>query len=169
MSDRHPDLQHWMEGELSSDDCRTIESHIKGCSTCRLQVAETDPSLLFRLLSLESIPEGVLDRVSTRATGAIAREVESRSGRRWAGWAAVAASFVLAFWFGAYLWDSPIGEFGAPTAPSTARSAGDDRSGTAVPASMFEVLESPGDADVFEFSLDGDVQVAMIFDTELEI
>ena len=40
---------------------------------------------------------------------------------------------------------------------------------TAVPASMFEVLDSPGDADVFEFSIEDDVQVAMIFDTELEI
>jgi len=169
MTDRHPDLQAWIEGELSPDERRTVETHLNGCTACRMQVAERDPSLLFRLLSLEPIPEGVLDRVSTRATAAIAREVESRSGRRWAGWAAVAASFLLAFWFGAYLWDSPVGGIGAPTAPSTAWSPGDDRPGTAVPASMFEVLESPGDADVFEFSIEGDVQVAMIFDTELEI
>lgn len=169
MNGRHPDLDAWIEGEVPPGERHCIAAHLSGCLDCRRRVAQRDPALLFRVLACEEIPEGVLERVSARATAAIAREVESQSGRRWASWAAVAASFLLAFWFGAYLWDRPVGGAGSPVAPGSARSERTEHAGTTLPASMFEVLETPGVADVFEFSIDGDVQVAMIFDTELEI
>ena len=148
--------------ELSGDDRERIVQHLDGCARCRARVSEQDPSALFALLSLETVPQDALDRLSARVASALAegRTVRPRFTYRWA--AALAASVLLAAFFVGYLLReappaehvelSPVPEFVLPDAPERG----------------IELLSSPGTAQLVGFTV-GETQVVMIFDEELDI
>jgi len=165
----HPDLRPLVEGaDLPVAERRNILNHVRDCAPCRAELAGHDPSLLFSCLTLEPIPDGLLDRVSARAGAAIDRERRHRRSRRALAWGSLAASFLVGGLFLAYAWSQRGSVPAAPTRAATSETAPAGFLGAAVPAGMIEILDSPGSADVVEISV-GDVEVVMIFDEALKI
>ena len=126
------------------------------------------PERLFALLKLEPVPESILDRVSDGVAAGIARDERRPPARRLVAWGSIAASLLLAGVFGTYLW---MGEDEAPPPEGAVRTADPARTvpgDAAVPASMIEVLDSPGKADVVQVTV-GDTELVMIFDEALDL
>ena len=167
---RHPDLRPLLdEVPLPAPGRAELLAHVRACAECRVELASADPSRLFALLGSEPVPREALERLSQRVAAAIASEPRRRPAAHSWAWGALAASLLVAGMLGAYLLDRPGVEPPAPLPPQLVeREAARPFSGTALPAGMVEVLDSPGDAEVIEIPL-GDVQVVMIFDTELPL
>jgi hypothetical protein len=167
MSD-HPNLRQLIEGvNLPADERHELLSHLRGCAGCRAELAERDPSLLFAVLALEPVPDGVLDRVSRSAEAAIAREQRRSTTRRTYAWGSLAASIVVAGLLGAYFW-TQRGLDAPPDRPAVVDAIPAPAADAAMPAGMIELLDSPGSADVVEMTV-GDVEVVMIFDKAMGI
>jgi hypothetical protein len=138
-----------LDGEARGDALR----HAAECPRCREALAASDPSRLFALLALDPLDGAALDSLSDN----VMRQVEGRHMLR--SLASVAASLLLAGIFGVYM----MGNRGAgPTAalePSPA---------TPVASEGIELISSPGDAQVMEFTV-GETQIVMIFDEAMDI
>ncbi len=161
----HPSLE---SGDLRPEERRELLMHLQDCETCRSRWAAKDPSVLFSLLAIETVPAEVLARVSSGVEDAMAAESEREIGRRRAAWGALAASLLVATVLGAYLWNqAPIS---APVQPVADAGAGASTPApdATIPAGMIELLQSPESAEVVEMSV-GDVEVVMIFDEAMEI
>ena len=167
----HPDLTPILRGDdLPRAERRELLTHLHGCAACRATMADEDPSALFSLLALEAVPDTVLARVSRGAAEGIARESRRVSTRRIYTLGSLAASLVLAAALGIYLQI----QNGAPAAPAAAAQLVDAARPTtsvaesAVPGGFFEVLDTPGSADVINISFE-EVDFVMIFDPEIGI
>ena len=165
----HPDLQRLIDGaSMPAAERRELLSHLRVCPACRAELATTDRSLLFSLLALEPVPDGVLERVSERAMAAIDRETNRRAARRGYVWRSLAASLLVAALAGAYFFDQEAPEAPPPSPTGVAESVEPPATDAVIPTGMIELLDSPGSADVVEM-LVGDLEVAMIFDEAMKI
>ncbi len=167
----HPDLTPILRGaELPPAARRELLAHLQSCPACRAALVEDDTSALFSLLALEPVPDTVLARVSRGVADGIARESRRVSTRRATAIGSLAAALLLAAVLGVYLRsrngapaDPPIPgklvevELETPAGPQGGQ-----------PAGFFEVLDSPGSADVVSLSIE-EVDLVMIFDEELGI
>jgi anti-sigma factor RsiW len=173
---RHPELERFLGEGSAADRAQTLE-HVRTCRECLAEVAERDPSRVFGLLASEPVPEHVLARVSAGVSEAIDAESDDRTGTTPRGAIAtfgpIAASVLLAGLLGAYLWmERPA----APPAdvvraPVVETGVGMDEPGPiapAGPASVVDVISSPGTAEVLDLSV-GETQLVMIFDENLDI
>ena len=164
----HPDLTPLLgEAAPTPAQRRELLAHLAGCAVCRASVAERDPSVLFSLLALEPVPESVLARVSLGATDGIARESRRVSSRRIYALGSLAASLLLAAFVGIYLW-GPGGGAEAPARPVQVVDVESKPTADVVPAGFFEMLDSPGSAEVVNLSME-ELDFVMIFDTEFGI
>ena len=148
--------------ELTGDERARVVRHLDGCPTCRSLVSRQEPSALFSLLSLEPLPQDVLDGLSARVAASLPDSTTARPQftRHWA--AALAASLLLASFFSGYLLRKPppVERAELPQAPHIALPDAPERG--------IELLSSPGTAQLIDFSV-GETQVVMIFDEELDI
>lgn len=161
----HPDLTPILRGDgLPRAERQELLTHLHHCSSCRATMAEEDPSALFSLLALEPVPDTVLARVSRGAADGIARESRRVSTRKAYALGSLAASLLLATFLGLYLRNHD----GAPTAPAVPLKLVDVETETTSEAGFFEVLDSPGSADVVSISFE-EIDFVMIFDRELGI
>jgi hypothetical protein len=147
----HPDLGVLIddgEGPFRTAARRVALTHVAACADCRARVAAVDPTRLFALLALEPVPGRVLQRFSAGLEQELRAESARRQVRRRTGLAALAASLLLAALLSTYL-------AGRPAAAAT-------------PAAMFEVLDSPGAAQVVRMDLGG-TELVMIFDEALDL
>ena len=167
----HPDLTPILRGaELPSAARQELLAHLQGCPVCRAALAQDDPSALFALLALEPVPDTVLARVSRGVADGIAREARRVSTRRVTALCVLAASLLLAAFLGVNL----LTRNGVPTGPPIPgklvevdlQQASEPK--IVLPAGFFEVLDTPGSADVVNISVE-EVDLVMIFDEELGI
>jgi hypothetical protein len=137
--------------------------HAGECAACREKLLDGRPERIFMLLGSESPPADRLDLL----TAEVMRRIEGESsfhgfGQRIRALVPVAASIILAGLFGIYTTinrvQSPLG-MAAAAEPYLEASA---------PAEGIELISSPGDAQVMEFTV-GETQVVMIFDEALDI
>jgi hypothetical protein len=144
-------------------------SHLAHCAACRAEVAATDPSRLFDLLALEPVPSELLERLSFAVEEAVDGAEAGLPGGPAAAWrrvrwpaASLAASLVLAGFLATYVSRRDAELQVAPAPPATAVA------GTAATAPGFELLSSPGEAQVVDLAV-GEVRLVMIFDAELDL
>jgi len=164
----HPDLRPLIEGtELTRSGREALLGHLRDCATCRAELAEHDPSLVFSLLALEPVPAGVLESVSERAGAAIRREGRPGRRRRGLAWASLAASILVAGLLGAYFWGDRV-EAPPRAGPALVDVVPAPATEAAIPAGMIELLEPSESADVVSLSV-GEVEVVMIFDESMDI
>jgi hypothetical protein len=145
-----------LDGEARDDALR----HAAGCTRCRERLAASDPSRLFALLALESPDGAALERLSE----SVMQQVEERrSAPQYGGLlrrlAPVAASLLLAGTFGIYMTGENDSGQTASLAPRPVAPA---------PSNGIELISSPGDAQVMEFTV-GETQIVMIFDEAMDI
>jgi hypothetical protein len=159
----HPEPSRLSDFDALGDlERRELLDHVADCGRCRSIWAGGDPSRLFALLEVESVPGTVLDGLSARVNDEIdSIELESRGRRRGFGWASLAASVLLTALIGGYLISRPdVGS--GPIVAGTAEERHDEFAGSGI-----EVM-TPADADVYDLTV-GDTQIVMIFDERLDI
>jgi hypothetical protein len=149
--------------------------HVRGCAACRARWLAADASRLFALLRLDEPPQEKLDALSARVMEGVEVAVAARAGSRLRGFAAVAASLLLA----AALAASGILRDGSRPLPAvahgaagvagveTAASLAEAEAATA-PVRGVELLSSPGAGRVVNLAV-GETRVVMIFDKELDL
>jgi len=157
--------RHLAPRRLDADDLTAAErldllAHVRVCATCRASWVAGRPARLFALLALDEPSPHDLDRLSERVSAAIDREGRPGGGRRRA-WSSVAAAVVLAGLLGTYLWN------GAPATPRD-RAGLDEPPRATVAFGEFELLSSPGTAEVYDLIV-GDTHLVMIFDETLDL
>lgn len=138
-----------LEGGARDDALR----HAVRCPRCREALVADDPSRLFALLALEPPAEETLERVSDNVMRQVGEPRVLRS------LASVAASLLLAGIFGVYM----MGNRGAGPTASLQPSPE-----VPVASDGIELISSPGDAQVMEFTV-GETQIVMIFDEAMDI
>ena len=137
-----------------------VLQHAESCAPCRLLLTRDDPTAIFGLLALQPIPEFALARLGRDLDAAIDadRGQQRYGGRRVAALAAsIAASLILALFFG----------YHALQHDPTRLAASSDSTGKS-PERGLELISSPGQAEVVDFSV-GETHVVMIFDKALDI
>jgi len=165
----HPDLTPLHRGdELPRAERQELLEHLHGCAACRATVVREDPSALFSLLALEPIPDTVLARVSRGVAERVTRETRRVSTRRAYAFGSLAASVLLAALLGVYM---QTRESPPATPPMPAQLVDVDSAAgaeSAIPAGFFEVLDSPGSAEVINLSVEG-LDIVMIFDEKFDL
>jgi hypothetical protein len=138
-----------LEGRARDDVLR----HASACARCRELLIADDPSRLFAMLALE--------RPSGEALKTLSEKVMLQVGepRKLRSFAAVAASLLLAGIFGIYMMGNRVS---GPTA------ALEPMPELPVISDGIELISSPGDAQVMEFTV-GQTQIVMIFDEAMDI
>jgi hypothetical protein len=136
--------------------------HTKDCSACRAQLFGGQPEQLFSLLALDAPPTAALEQLTSGVMQRIEGESAIRRRRlRLRALIPVAASVLLAAFFGIYAtlqnMQAPSGM--AALVPFLEASA---------PSDGIELISSPGEAQVMEFTV-GETQVVMIFDEAMNI
>jgi len=135
--------------------------HAKDCASCREELFSDRPERLFSLLALGTAPAADLDRL----TSGVMRRIEGeRAGHRrlhLRAFVPVAASLLLAGLFGIYATLQRI-------EPSPGLAALDPFLEASAPSDGIELISSPGEAQVMEFTVGG-TQVVMIFDESFDI
>jgi len=163
-------LRRALRGEHPTFECGERKQHLRhavGCAACREKLLGGRPERLFMLLASEAPPADELDRL----TAEVMRQVEGAGALRGfrmrvRALVPVAASIVLAGFFGIYTTlnrvQSPLAQRGqAPSVHARDLSP-------SVAAEGIDLISSPGDAQVMEFTV-GETQVVMIFDEALDI
>jgi hypothetical protein len=162
MSD-HAQWQVLLDDDAPEAEREASLRHLSGCAGCRARLAATDPSRLFALLALEPVPAALLARLSDDVASSIAAVVPAGANRGFRrGWGAVAASLLLAGVFSTYLWNRDGGTADPEALPSQALAQDQGRE------SEFELLSSPGTAQVVDLSVGG-TRFVMIFDEDLDL
>lgn len=145
--------------EASDVDRQRVLDHVRSCSECRDQWVGADPSRVFALLAVDSVPEAALDRLTACIDAELERESTARRRRGLAaGGLSLAASVVLAVILGGGLTRRP-------------ESSGTPFGGlepVELPVAEIQLLASPGEAQVLDLSVGG-TSVVMIFDRDLDI
>jgi len=141
--------------------------HAAGCAACRERLLRGDASRLFALLALPPVPERALDRLAV----GLERELDRVAPRRRAPYllrtgAALAASLILAGFFGVYVLRAP--RAGSPVAAVETAPAAVVAGEMEAPAGEIRLISSPGEAQVVELAI-GETRVTMIFDKALDI
>jgi anti-sigma factor RsiW len=158
--ERWPDLPQAARSELLA--------HTLECAACQERLTRDDPSRAFALLAARSLPDDWLERVSRdvdRAVAASAARPASR-GLRGGGWAAIAASLLLALALAVLAPDRPEAPVAAvPRVEAVQADKGTPFGGA--PAATIQLL-SPQDAEVYDISV-GDTRIVMVFDAEIDI
>ncbi len=172
----HPDAREYERlDELTEVRRREVLLHAETCAACRESLTRHDPTAIFALLSLTPIPEFSLARLGREIDSAIDNAPPAQ-GFGWRVVASVAASLLLAVFFGYQaLQVEPVriaetaDTVAGPPVGSEAASRGIllPVLGSA-PERGLELISSPGEAEVVDFSL-GDTHVVMIFDKALDI
>jgi hypothetical protein len=137
--------------------------HAADCAACREKLLDGRSERIFMLLGSESPPADKLDRLAAEVERRIEGEGSlHRFRQRMRALVPVAASIILAGLLGIYTTinrvQSPLG-MAAAVEPYLEASA---------PSEGIELISSPGDAQVMEFTV-GDTQILMIFDEALDI
>ena len=159
----HPELREFLDGDAPASKRLDLLRHLQVCGGCRATLAAEDPSRLFALLALEPVPAGLLDRLSVDIAAAVEESdvAPERRGARW-GWATIAASLLLAGVFSTYLWNRDGRTVDPGGTPSGALIVEPGRE------LAFELLSSPGTAQVVDLSVGG-TRFVMIFDEDLDL
>jgi hypothetical protein len=137
--------------------------HAAECAACREKLLDGRPERIFMLLGSESPPADKLELL----TAEIGRRIESESSfhgfrQRMRTLLPVAASIMLAGLLGIY---STINRVQTPLGRAAAVEPYLEASS---PSEGIELISSPGDAQVMEFTV-GETQIVMIFDEALDI
>jgi hypothetical protein len=154
MISRKPDLKDGSREERLRHAAESAE--------CREAMFGRRPERLFSLLALETAPEDELDSLSA----AVMRRIEGQgAGRRRRLWLRrllpVAASIVLAGFFSIY---TTLQEIESPPGITMLEPFLEAK----VPSDGIELISSPGEAQVMEFTV-GETQIVMIFDEAMDI
>ena len=169
MTSHHPPAESFERWPDLSGPARTeLLAHALECAACRERLTHDDPSRAFALLATRPLPDEWLERLSRdvgRAVAASAARPASR-GLRGGGWAAIAASLLLAIGLAVLAPDRPEAPVAAvPRVEAVQADTGTPLAG-APPASI-ELL-SPQDAEIYDISV-GDTRIVMVFDAEIDI
>ena len=141
----HPDLQRLADGTLNGEAREAALDHLVGCSDCRRLWLADDPTRAFALLGRAPIPGPVLDGV----VDGVRRATAPRRRFAVGAWAAALVIVATLLGFSLRETETPL-ELDAR------------------PRGTLALLESPGEAEVFDLAV-GDRQVVMIFDQEFEL
>ena len=164
----HPDPGLFERFDLLTADARSdLLGHAADCAPCRERLLEEDRSRLFALLAVAPIPGEALERLSSGLNTELNRVAPPRRDlRRFRAVAGLAASLILAGFFGLYMTFSPGPEpvlVALPASPAAMLA-----SERKAPAGGVQLISSPGEAQVLELTI-GETQVTMIFDEALDI
>ena len=137
--------------------------HATTCASCQQELLAGRSEKLFSFLALESPPAEQLERMTAEVMGRIETESSSHGFmQRMKALLPAAASIVLAGMFGIYTTiDRVQPQIGMAAAVEPYLEA-------SAPSEGIELISSPGDAQVMEFTV-GETQVVMIFDEALDI
>jgi hypothetical protein len=136
--------------------------HARDCAGCRERLLSGRPERLFALLALEAPPAAGLERMTSGVMQRIAGESAGRRRRlHLKALVPAAASLILAGLFGIYTTLQSVGMPSGPLALEPFFEAG-------APSDGIELISSPGQAQVMEFTV-GETQIVMIFDEALDI
>ena len=167
----HPDAGLFERFEaLPAGERERLLRHVAQCDACRQRLAAEDPSRMFALLAVDSLPAEALERLSASVNRELDRTAPRRAATRWIEVAAsVAAALVLAGFFGVFvLRQSQPAPSTAPGAPPPTLPVAVAATEQETPAAGVELISSPGEAQVMELAI-GETQVVMIFDEALDI
>ncbi len=146
--------------ELAGEARRRAVEHLRECAICRAELAAIDPTALFSLLSLQPIPEEVLDQVSVGVSREIAAERPAgRQPMRWLGWAGVAAAALIVGVLALRGVGTPGTDPGEPEFLPPIAVMEEER---------LEVLDPGEGVEVVDLTV-GDSQLVMVFDKGLEL
>ena len=133
-------------------------AHVAACAACRSAVAAEDPSMLFGLLALATVPENVLDDLSSRVARLAGRDrspygalAGALAGPRRV---AAAAAVVLTLLCGYATLHEP------PLAPETASSSR--------PRADVDVDSGRGVSQVIDLTV-GETQIVMVYNGDLKL
>ncbi|ANM28654.1 hypothetical protein ABI59_02040 [Acidobacteria bacterium Mor1] len=146
--------------ELGGEARREAVEHLRDCAICRAELAAIDPTALFSLLSLQPVPEEILDQVSAGVRQEIAAEGQvERQPKRWLGWAGVAAAALIV----GVLAVRGVGTPGTdPVEPEVFPPV------TVVEQQRLQLLDPGEGVEVVDLTV-GDAQLVMVFDKGLEL
>lgn len=143
----------------SGRERRAMLEHVRECAPCRHALAEHDPSTLFSLLALTTVPEPLLDDLSAevaRRTGSDRASfgVIAGSAAFWPRRAAAAAVVVLALLCG-YATLRPVEETSPRISMSSQRAD-------------VEVESGRGVSQVIDLTV-GETQIVMVYNGDLKL